>query len=67
MKILVEGTKNIEIPKIIICDNCDSKLEYVKEDVIQTSETRYDPRDREPYEVKKSVVICPVCKNYIKI
>ena len=67
MKILVEGTKNIEIPKIMICGNCDSKLEYVKADVTQASETRYDPRDNEPYEVKKSVVICPVCKNYIKI
>lgn len=49
MKVLAEGTKNIEIPKIIICDNCGSKLEYVKADITQASDTLYDPRDREPY------------------
>ena len=67
MEVLEQGNSHIEVPKKITCGNCASILEYIKTDVMQASDTLYDPRDREPYEVKTSVIICPVCKNYIKI
>lgn len=67
MKILEQGNNHIEVPKKITCGNCASILEYLKEDIKQITESRFDPRDGAPYNTKVSVIVCQVCNKNIKV
>ena len=63
MKILKYGEG---YPKIVMCDNCKSELEYISED-INESETMCRVNDLKVESVTYRVkyLICPVCHLYV--
>lgn len=57
--ILKRGTKHLEKSKVC-CNNCDSELQYSKDDVKVFAEDR-------PYRLYKEFLVCPVCAHEIKL
>ena len=47
--------------KEVICNNCKSKLGYIKSDIITNSESNY----KEDFCYTKEYIVCPICRNHI--
>lgn len=54
MKVIKEGKLHIEVPKQITCRDCESVLEYTKQDITTG-------------QYNEPIIICPVCGGYIDV
>lgn len=60
MKVL-ENKYTSLYPKKVTCPHCKSELEYEVTDEVKEQQTKFDPRDGEPFQVIANVVFCPCC------